>query len=231
MRKIDSGIFDFTTISFVDNNWATLLIVVALLLLSINAVLYRRKLVLSLQCLYSKRAFSQLSKEVKFYSEGVFMLSWPFVTIVLALSAKQICSHFIPAFDQHVSFMQFVGIACLGVIALFVLKQIVDYLLFGLFECAEERYNFHIVGFSFLLNSSLILFLTNIIVQYTNFINFYLFSALIISVLFAIKVYKDFIFKSRRVNLFQFFTYFCTLEILPCVLIVKLLFLLGNKGF
>jgi hypothetical protein len=228
MWKIDDGKFDYTTLSFVDNNWATLLIVVAMLLLSINAVLYRRKFVLTLQCLYSKRAFSQLSKEGKFYSEGVFILSWPFIMIVIALSVKQICSYFIPAFDQQVSFMEFIGIVCLSVIALFILKQIVDFLLFGLFECAEERYNFHIIGFSFLLNSSLILFLTNIVVQYTNFIIFYLFSILIISILFAIKTYKDFIFKSRRVNLFQFFMYFCTLEILPCALIVKLLFLLGN---
>ena len=228
MWKIDDGIFDFTTLSFVDNNWATLLIVVAMLLLSINAVLYRRKLVLSLQCLYSKRAFSQLSKEGKFFSEGGFMLSWPFVMIVFALSVKQICSYFIPSFDQQVDYMQFMGIACLAVLVLFILKQIVDYLLFGLFECPEERYNFHLVSFSFLLNSSLILFLTNVVVQYTNFINFYLFSLLIISALFAIKTYKDFIFKSRRVNLFQFFMYFCTLEILPCALIVKLLFLIGN---
>lgn len=228
MKKIDDGIFDFTTLSYVDNNWATLLLVVALLLLSINAVLYRRKLILCLQCLYSKRAFSQLSKEGKLFSEGVFMLSWPFVMLVFALSVKQICSYFIPAFDQQVNFMQFIGITCLSVIALFILKQIVDFLLFGLFECEEERYNFHIVGFSFLLNSSLILFLTNIVVQYTNFINFYLFSALIISGLFAIKVYKDFIFKSRRVNLFQFFMYFCTLEILPYAVILKLLLMYGK---
>ena len=207
-----------------------MLIVLALLLLSINAVLYRRNLVLSLQCLYSKRAFSQLSKEGKFFGEGGFMLSWPFVMIVFALSIKQVCSYFIPAFDQQVHFIQFMGIACLSVIVLFILKQIVDYLLFGLFECAEERYNFHIVGFSFLLNCSLVLFLTNIIVQYTFFINFYWFSILIIIILFAIKIYKDFILKSRRVNLFQFFVYFCTLEILPCALIVKLLFLIGNKG-
>ena len=228
MRRIDNGFFDFTTLSFVDNNWATLLIVVALLLLSVNAVLYRRKLILSLQCLYSKRAFSQLSKEGKFFSEGSFMLSWPFVMIVFALSIKQISSRFIPVFDQQVDYMQFFGIACLVLFVLFLMKQIADFMLFNLFECQEERYNFHIVGFSFLLNSSLILFLTDIIVQYTNFINFYLISLLIISILFAVKIYKDFIFKSRRVNLFQFFMYFCTLEILPYALIAKLLLSYGN---
>ena len=228
MKKIDDGIFDFTTFSYVDNNWATLLLVVALLLLSINAVLYRRKLILCLQCLYSKRAFSQLSKEGKLFSEGVFMLSWPFVIIVIALSIKQLSSRFMPVFDQQMNFMQFFGIACLGVIVIFILKQLVDFLLFALFECHEERYDFHIVGYSFLLNSSLILFLTNILVQYTNFINFYLFSLLIISILFAVKIYKDFIFKSKRVNLFQFFMYFCTLEILPYALIAKLLLVYGN---
>ena len=230
MRKIDNGIFDFTTLSFVDNNWATLLIVVALILLSINAVLYRRKLLLSLQCLYSKRAFSQLSKEGKFFSEGSFMLSWPFVLIDFALSIIQVGAYFMPAFEQQLNFLQYFGIACLSVFALYIFKQIVDFVLFDLFECQEERYNFHIVGFSFLLNSSLILFLANIIVQYTDFIKFYWFSILIISILFAIKVYKDFVFKSKRVNLFQFFMYFCTLEILPCALIVKLLSVLGNKG-
>jgi hypothetical protein len=231
MRKIDDGIFDYTAVSFVDSNWSTMLIIVALLLLSINAVLYRRKFALSLQCLFSKRAFSQLSKEGKYFSEGSFMLSWPFVLIVLSLCIKQLCSYYFPDINQQLNYLQFMGVACAGIIVLFILKQILDFFLFGLFDCPEERYNFHLVGFSFILNSSLILFLCGIIVQYTNLHGFYLFSLLIISILFAIKIYKDFIFKSRRVNLFQFFTYFCTLEILPCVLIVKLLFLLGNKGF
>ena len=48
MEKVN-GVFDFSTVSFVNDNWAALVIIVELLLLTINAVVYRRNLVLSIQ--------------------------------------------------------------------------------------------------------------------------------------------------------------------------------------
>ena len=97
-----------------------------------------------------------------------------------------------------------------------------------LFDCTENRYDFHIMASSFWLNTALVLFLSAVVFQYTNFKAVYLLALLIISGLFLIKVYKDFIFKSNRVNLFQFFMYFCTLEILPYAVILKLLLMYGK---
>ena len=231
MRKIDNGVFDFSSVSFIDNNWATLILLVALLLLTINAVVYRRKFVLSLQCLYSNRAFSQLSKEGKLFSEGTFIFSLPFILLSVSLCIKQLCSSYFSPLNESMGYMHFFGLLSVAVIGFFLLRLIIDFFLFELFDCPAERYGFHTIGFSFWLNSSLVLLLTEVIVQYTNFQNFYFFSLLIISGLFLLKVYKNFVFKSTRVNLFQFFMYFCTLEILPYAVLVKLLFLLGNKGF
>ncbi|MBO4655114.1 MAG: DUF4271 domain-containing protein [Bacteroidales bacterium] len=231
MSKLVGGAFDFSPVSFVDHNWSTALFLVALLLLTVNAVLYRRKFVLSLQCLFSKRAFSQLSKEGKFFGEGTFIFSLPFILLAISLCIRQLCVHFFPLLFQDQPFMRSLGIICLAVILFFLLKLVLNYFLLGVFDCSEERDLFHVLGFSFWLNSSLMLLLSEVIVQYTDFYAFYLFSLLIISGLFVLKVYKNYVFKSVKVNLFQFFMYFCTLEILPYAVIVKLLFLYGNKGF
>ena len=231
MRKIDNGVFDFSTVSFIDNNWATLLMVAALLLLTVNAVVYRRKFLLSLRCLYSNRAFSQLSKEGKLFSEGSSVFSVPFILLTISLCIKQLCSNYFCMPDETMSYMRFFGLVSAGVAIFFLLRLIIDFVLFEVFDCPGERYGFHIMGFSFWLNISLVLLLTEVMVQYTKNYVFYLFTLLIISGLFLLKLYKNYVFKSSRVNLFQFFMYFCTLEILPYALIVKLLFLYGNKGF
>ena len=230
MREINGAAFDFSTISFVDGNWASLIFIVELLLLTINAVVYRRKLILSIRSLYSQRSFSQVSKEGKFFSDGTFIFSLPFVLLTWTTSILQLFFYFFPAMMEKMTFMQFFGIVCGAMAVFYLLKVIANFFLFEMFECAEVRYDFHVLGFSFLLNGALALMLGQVVVQYTNFYYFYILIALIFSVLFALKIYKNFILKSKRVNLFQFFMYFCTLEILPCLVILKLLFLYGNKG-
>ena len=231
MKEITGGTFDFSSISFVDKNWATLVVMVALLILTINAVVYRRKLVLSLQSLYSNRSFSQLSKEGKLFSEGNFIFSLPFILLSWAACIQQLCTHYFPILRQQISYIQLFGFICLALIVMFFLKMLLDYILFELFECSNERYVFHVSNYSFLLNSSLALLLGFVVVQYTNFYPFYIVISLILIALYIIDIYKKYNLKSKRINLFQFFLYFCTLEILPCLVIGKLLFNYGNKGF
>ena len=230
MKEIVGDNFDFSPVSFANGNWATLIIILELLLLTINAVVNRRSLILSIQSLYSKRAFSQVSKEGKFFSEGAFIFSLPFVLLTWAMSILQLCSYYFPQFFEKLTYMQFFGIVCGVFAAFFLIKFLINLFLFEFFECSEKRYDFHVTAFSFLLNCSLALMLAQTVAQYTNFYAIYIFIALIISGLFILKVYKDFILKSKRVNLFQFFMYFCTLEILPCLVIVKLLYMIGNRG-
>ncbi|MBP5650736.1 MAG: DUF4271 domain-containing protein [Bacteroidales bacterium] len=230
MEKVN-GVFDFSTVSFVNDDWAALVIIVELLLLTINAVVYRRNLVLSIQSLYSKRSFSQVSKEGKFFSDGMFIFSVPFVLIAWSLSILQLCSYFFPKLFEQLTYMQAFAYIAAFLAAFILLKVILNFLLFEFFECSETRYDFHVLGFSFLLNCSLALMLGHVVVQNTNFYPFYYFILLIFIGLYMLKIYKDFILKSKRVNLFQFFMYFCTLEILPCLVIVKLLYMFDNQGF
>ena len=229
MEKV-SGAFDFSTISFVNSNWAALIIIVELLLLTINAVVYRRKLVLSIQSLYSQRSFSQVSKEGKFFSDGMFIFSVPFLLIAWSMSILQLCSYYFPNVFEMLSYMESFGLIAGALAAFFLLKMLVNFFLFEFFDCSETRYDFHLLNFSFLLNGALALMLGHIVVQNTNFYPFYFFILLIFIGIYILKLYKELILKSKRVNLFQFFMYFCTLEILPCLVMVKLLYMFGNQG-
>lgn len=229
MEKVN-GVFDFSTISFANSNWVILIILVELILLTINAVVYRRSLILSIQSLYSKRSFSQVSKEGKFFSDGMFIFSVPFLLLTWSLSLLQLCSYYFPNMFEALTYMEAFGLIVGALAAFFLLKMLINFFLFEFFECSETRYDFHVLSFSFLLNCSLALMLGHIVVQNTNFYSFYHFIFLIIIGLYILKMYKDFILKSKRVNLFQFFMYFCTLEILPCLVVVKLLYMFGNQG-
>ncbi len=224
MWKLAGKAPDFSLVSFANENWITTFVLLILMFLTINMVVYRHKFLLVLQCLYSKRAFSQLSKEGKIFSEGSFLFSVPVIVLSLALGFSQLIATFVPDFQFNLPFIQLCGIIAAAVVAFYVLKVILNFFLFHIFEHNEERYNFHLIGLSFLLNSSIVLWLTTILEKCMNFPYLFIVAALIISALFILKVYKDLFFIAKQVHLFQFFMYFCTLEILPCLVVLKLLF-------
>ena len=109
MEKVN-GVFDFSTISFAQSNWVILIILVELVLLTINAVVYRRSLVLSIQSLYSKRSFSQVSKEGKFFSDGMFIFSVPFLLLTWSMSILQLCSFYFPSILERFTYMEAFGL-------------------------------------------------------------------------------------------------------------------------
>ncbi|MCQ2270690.1 MAG: DUF4271 domain-containing protein [Bacteroidales bacterium] len=224
MWKLAGEAPDFSLVSFANENWMTAFVLLVLLFLTILMVVYRHKFLLVLKCLYSKRAFSQLSKEGKIFSEGSFLFSVPVIVLSLALGLSQLIATFVPDFQFNLPFIQLCGIIAAAIVAFYVLRVILNLLLFRIFEHDEERYDFHLIGLSFLLNSSIVLWVSTILVKCTNFPFLFLVTALIISALFILKIYKDLFFIAKQVNLFQFFMYFCTLEILPCLVVLKLLF-------
>lgn len=224
MWKLGGQALDFSLNSFAESNWITIIILFVFLLLTINAVVYRREFIMSLQCLYSKRAFSQLIKEGKPISDGSFVFSLPVVVLAFSLSLIQLTSFFVPTLQNGMPYPQFFGITALIVLGVYFLKNAIDFFLFEIFDHVEEAESFHRMEISFLINASLVLFAVFMLVQYTDIYAFYLLAAALIGALFLLKLYKNVFFVAKRVNLFQFFVYFCTLEIIPCVVIVKLLF-------
>lgn len=215
---------DFSFVSFANDNWMTAIVLLILFLLTILMVVYRHKFLLLLKCLYSKHAFSQLSKEGRIFSDGSFVFSVPFIVLSLAIGLTQIIDSFVPDFQVDLSFIQMCGIVAAAVVAFYLLKVILNFFLFNIFEHNEESYDFHLIGLSFLLNTSIVLWVSAILVKCTKFHYIFIVAALIISALFILKIYKDLFFIAKKVNLFQFFMYFCTLEILPCLIVLKLLF-------
>lgn len=224
MWKLAGKTPDFSFVSFANENWMTAIVLLILFILTVLMVVYRHKFLLLLKCLYSKRAFSQLSKEGKIFSDGAFVFSVPLIVLSLAVALTLIVDTFVPNFQSELSFIQMCGIVAVAVIAFYLLKVILNFFLFNIFEHNEESYDFHLVGSSFLLNSAVVLWISTILVKCTNLPHVFFVTALIISALFILKGYKDLFFIAKKVNLFQFFMYFCTLEILPCLIVLKLLF-------
>lgn len=222
-HPVSRQFFDFTTISFVNGNWATIVIMVVFLLFMLNIVLYRRKYVLALQAVYSQRLYLQLIKEGKIFNEGSFVFSLPTILLVIGLAFVQLSTHFWTQFQTETFFIQHLAIAALVFGVLYLLKLLINYVLFELFEVPEDRYAFNLVDYSFLLSVCILLFLCVVITQYTGFYQSYYVFAALLCLLILLKNYRLFSLKSRKIHLFYFFMYFCTLEILPYLVLLKLL--------
>lgn len=227
-HSVGRQFFDYTAVSFVNGNWATLIILLVFLLYMLNVVLYRRKFTLSLQAVYSQRLYLQLVKEGKIFNEGSFVFSLPAILLVVGLAAVQLSLQYSPQFQTDAFFIRQLAIVAAGFGVLYMLKLVVNYVLFDLFDIPEERYAFNLIEYSALLNASLLLFACIVLAQYTRLFQIYYVFIVLLCLLFIYKNYRLFVLKSKRIHLFYFFMYFCTLEILPYLVLLKLLLSLGK---
>ena len=225
---IKGGTQDFSGISFADGNWTTLFVGLSILLMTLNVVVYRRHFVLSLKAIYSTRSFSQLSKEGKIFEEGTFMMALPAVVITFGLAVVQLSGHFLPQLSLKWSFPEQVLLVAAVFFALYFLKLIINYIFFSLFDVPESRYLYNLYDYSLLLSLALTLLVAATVAQYARFYFIYYLFFVEFFMLFLLKVYHFFLLKPKKLGLFYFFVYFCTLEILPYLVIVKLFFTLGK---
>lgn len=115
------------------------------------------------------------------------------------------------------------GIIFAIMLALYFLTFTANIVYTGLFEHQKERYSLNLYKFIFLTNVAIVLFPFLVAYQATGyFVVLYAFIPVFL-VLLGLFLYRIMKINPRNINLFQFFLYFCTLEVLPYLLLVKLL--------
>ena len=170
---------------------------------------FRRKLTLIFRALFSQRHFSLLQREGKIIEDrrSIFVLAFDLITITTGLA--MFCGTFIPKAAM--------------LVAAYVFKLLCNEVYAFLFDRDKERTSVNQYKFIFLTDISVFLFPMLILTHYSGFRAVYYLIAVVFVALFAVWVYRMLKINSMNGHRFHFFLYFCTLEILPWALFLKVL--------
>jgi hypothetical protein len=97
-----------------------------------------------------------------------------------------------------------------------------------LYDLKEERETYFSYRLFYQTSNNMLLFPLLIIATYTSFYHLFLVYIPLFLVNFMILTYRLFVLTSKKVHPFHFFIYFCTFEILPYLLIAKILFIIDS---
>ena len=205
------------------DNGVTIVLCALIFLLTISIVLFRRRFSNLLRSLYSQRFYSLLVRESKVLEEMMFPVTLLFDLLTVSLGILVIVTHFKAQLVTRMTFWGAYGAVFAVVVVIYFLEFTANIVYTGLFDHQKERYSLNLYEFVFLTNVAVLL-LPFLIVYHAigNFAVMYAFIPVFFVVL-GLYLYRLLKINPRNINLFQFFLYFCTLEILPWVLLVKVI--------
>jgi len=176
-----------------------------------------------LRALFSTRYLQQLLREGKSSNEQIYFFSvllyfFSFPPLIL------IFFHFyVPQLFETYSSLQIYGIGWCGVTVLFLLSRLFLWYFTTTFGYQEQRYLYTIIKTLYRFYHAISLVCLIPVIWYARipelFFFIYLPDFLIIFSAFAIRFFRNL----NRVNRIYFFIYFCTFEIMPYLLLIKLL--------
>ncbi len=205
------------------NNVAVVVVCVILLLLTLATVLYRRKMNCLIRSLFSQRYYSLLMRESKVLEERIFLLLLPMSLLTFALTASVIAQRYFPVMLEKLTFTGTFGIFCLAFLLLYFFKFLCTVLYTYLFDHQKERYSMNLYKFVFVCVAAIILLPFLLVVIFVGKYQWiYAYIPLFLG-LFGLLFYKLMKINPKNINLFHFFIYFCTLEILPYLVLVKVI--------
>ena len=198
---------------------------IGLLLITLSFVLYKRKVLLMLRALFSTRTLQQLLREGKLANESIFLYSsllylFAFPCLFLAvfnLFFPQLLANF--PFSFFVFFVIILGIV---VIAPLISWMVLHYFT-TIFNYQEERYLYTTLKALYRFYNALFLIMIIPIAWYTRVSEIVTFVYLPFFLFIFFSFFIRFLRNLNGISRIHFFIYFCTLEILPYLLAVKLL--------
>ena len=208
------------------NNWLTLLFCALLLLFTMILITFRRKLLLIFRALFSQRHLSIIQREGKLLEDRIspFVLLFDLLTITTGL--VMFCTTYIPRAMSKLPFMAYIGIFFALLLAAYVLKLLCNELYANLFGKKKERAVINQYKFIFMTDFGALLFPMLIVIQYTGLRALYYVVTGVLFALLCVWFYRLMKINSTSRHRFHFFLYFCTLEILPWLVFLKILLII-----
>ena len=208
------------------NNWLTLIFCVLLLFFTMILITFRRKLLLIYRALFSQRHFSIIQREGKVLEDRIspFVLFFDLLTITTGL--VMFCTTYIPRAMSKLPFIAYIGIFFALLLVAYILKLLCNELYANLFNKKKEHSAINQYKFIVMTDFATAIFPLLIIIQYTGLNALYYVITGILVVLLSVWIYRLMKINSTGRHRFHFFLYFCTLEILPWLILLKVLLII-----
>ena len=207
-----------------ENNIITLSLLMGLLFITFSFVLYKRKALLMLRALFSTRYFQRLLHEGKLTNERIYF--YPILLYIFAFPCLiLVLFHFyIPEVLETYLPLKLYGITCGGIIAELLVSQFFLWFFTEIFNYQEQKHLYLTAKTLFRFYHAIFLICIIPIAWYAHIreMIFFVYTPFFVIILLAF-----FILFLRNINntsRIHFFIYFCSLEILPWLLLIKLLF-------
>lgn len=209
-------------------NLPTIILFISLILVTLIFVTYHQKFSLLFTSLFSQRHLSQLQREGKLANRNLFIWVHSIIFLIQALFIYIILDYFFPKIFNLIN-PNILYFITLGIVIVdFILKRVFSLIYFKTFDYNDEltSYKMYKMLFNF-TNTILLMIIIPLSLYTTEWKLIWIFLPILI-ITFSFTSFKIFTINPKRIKLFQFFIYFCTLEILPYLVILKLL-ILTNK--
>lgn len=208
------------------NDGLTIIFCVLLLLFTLIFITFRRKLLLIVRALFSQRHFSLIQREGKVLEDrsALFVILFNLTTITTGI--VMFCDTYMPEQMSRLPFLAWIGIFFLLLLSAYLLKLLCNELYARLFNRDKERTTINQYKFIYMTDLSIVLFPLLVIIQYTGLRAFFYVAAATLAILLSVLFYRLMKINSIEGHRFHFFLYFCTLEILPWLLALKVILII-----
>ena len=227
----EQGGFDFGRVPVNDffQDTFTVVACVVLVLMALCATFYRKELRQLLQGLFASRISAQVIRDGAVLRERIVLLLLPCIVFVQSLFLYYIIYKYCLPADFHISSL-LVFFVSLG---LFVLDVVFKSLAFRFFSFMfdydkNDKMEYLLQKLFYLTDITLLLFPLLIAVVYLNLPKILWGYLLLFLVVYSAMFVRLFMLNRKKGNSFQFFLYFCTVEILPYIIVLKTALLLGK---
>ncbi len=167
-----------------------------------------------------------MMRESKILEESVFLFTLIFDVMVFATGLLTVAQKMTPQFVEKLTEPGLFGILFVALLLVYWLKTLIYKVYTSLFDHPKELLLICSYKFVFLTIAAVSLYPFVLIAQITGQMKVLYAYVPVFSVYWVILLYKLFKINPRQINLFHFFLYFCTLEILPYVLMTKMISML-----
>ena len=202
---------------------------VVIVLMALCVTVYRKEVRQLVQGLFAARVSAQVIRDGAILRERIVLILLPCIVLVQATLVYYIMYMYCLPAKLHISAI-LLFFAALGI---FVFDVVFKSLAFRFFSFMfdydrNDKMEYFLQKLFYLTDTTLLLFPIMIGVVYLQFPKI-LWGYLIIFLVFYVAMFvRLFMLNRKKGNSFQFFLYFCTVEILPYIILLKTALLLGR---
>jgi hypothetical protein len=204
------------------NNIITFSFLIGLLIITLSFVWYKRKALLMLRALFSTRYFQQLLREGKIANEQIFFYTILIYLVAFPCIILSFFHFYFPELYAGYSPVKLYMILCAGILVAIIVSQFFLWYFAEIFNYQEQRYLYTTTKALYRFYNALFLVCIIPVVWFTRTPELIFFIYIPFLILILIAFFARFVKNISGVSLIHFFIYFCSLEILPYLLLIKL---------